>query len=85
MHTALNTKALALAGAGVGAIVLALCFALYAVAGRPDPWMQLFLGTGPTLGGWLVGIAEAALVGGLTGALVGFFYNRFAKPATAAR
>lgn len=40
--------------------------------------MDLFIGSGPTLGGWIVFIAEGAGVGALVGWLVGLFYNRFA-------
>jgi len=81
MNTQLNTRALAASGAIVGALINALCFAIYLVAGRPDPWMQLFIGSGPTVGGWLIGMAEGAAVFALAGALIGFFYNRLAKTA----
>lgn len=76
MNTLLNGRALALAGAAAGAVITALCFAIYAVLGRPDPWMDLFIGSGPTPGGWLVGIAETAVFGALTGWLVAAVYNR---------
>ena len=85
MITHLDTRALALAGAAVFALVNTLCFAIYAIAGRPDPWMELFLGSGPTVGGWLVGIAWGAVMGALIGGLVGVFYNRLAKPVPAGR
>lgn len=72
MNTQLNTRALAAS---------ALCFTIYLVAGRPDPWMQLFIGSGPTVSGWIIGIAEGAVVFAVGGALIGFFYNRLAKTA----
>ena len=81
MNTVLNIRALALAGAVTGALVILACFTLGSFLGRPDPWMALFAGSGPTVGGWLIGIAEGALVGLLEGALVGVFYNRFVGPA----
>lgn len=81
MNTQLNTRALAASGAITGAIINALCFTIYLVAGRPDPWMQLFIGSGPTVGGWIIGMAEGAAVFALAGALIGFFYNRLAKTA----
>lgn len=81
MNTQLNTKALAVAGAVASAVLTALCFAIYAVAGRPDPWMALFIGSGPTALGWLIGIVELGLVGALLGGVVGAVYNRYAKPA----
>ncbi|MGH7522622.1 MAG: hypothetical protein ACREMI_15210 [Gemmatimonadales bacterium] len=81
MNTQLNTKALALAGAVASAVLTVLCFAIYAIAGRPDPWMTLFLGSGPTVGGWLIGIVELGLVGALLGGVVGAVYNRVAKTA----
>ncbi len=81
MNATLNTRALALAGAATGALVILACFTLGTFLGRPDPWMALFVGSGPTVGGWLIGIAEGALVGLFEGALIGVFYNRFAGPA----
>ena len=81
MNTPLNTKALVVAGAIASAVLTVLCFTIYAVAGRPDPWMALFIGSGPTLGGWVIGIVELGLVGALLGVVVGAVYNRFAKPA----
>jgi hypothetical protein len=80
MNTALNIRALAFAGAVTGALAILACFALGSLLGRPDPWMALFVGSGPTLGGWMIGIAEGALVGLFEGALIGVFYNRFARP-----
>ncbi len=84
MNTQLDTRALAFAGAAVFALVNLLCFAIYASAGRPDLWMELFLGSGPTVSGWLVGIAWGAVMGALIGGLVAFFYNRWAKPTASA-
>ena len=81
MNSQLNTGALAASGAIAGGIINALCFSIYLLAGRPDPWMQLFLGSGPTVSGWVIGMAEGAAVFALGGGLIGFFYNRFAKPA----
>lgn len=79
MNMRLDTRALALAGAGAGALIAVACFAIYAVLGRPDPWMPLFIGSGPTLGGWLVGIVESALVGGFACAVLSGIYNRVAR------
>ena len=72
MNTALNTRALAFAGAATGALAILACFTLGTLLGRPDPWMALFVGSGPTLEGALVGLFE--------GTLIGVFYNYFAKP-----
>lgn len=80
MNITLNTRALAFAGAATGALAILACFTLGTLLGRPDPWMTLFVGSGPTLGGWLIGIAEGAAVGLLEGTLVGVFYNLFARP-----
>jgi len=80
MNTALNTRALAFAGAATGGLVTLACFVVGAFLGRPDPWMALFAGSGPSVGGWLIGIAEGALVGLLAGAVIAVFYNRFAGP-----
>jgi hypothetical protein len=82
MNNRLDARALALAGALVGALINAVCFAIYLIAGRPDPWMQLFIGSGPTVGGWIIGMGEGAAVFALAGALFGVFYNRFAKITT---
>jgi hypothetical protein len=79
----LNARALALSGAAAGAILVALCFAIYLVLGQSDPWMPLFVGSGPTVGGWLVGITEGAGVGGLLGWIVATFYNRLAARSVA--
>jgi hypothetical protein len=85
MNTPLNTRALALAGAVTGGVIAALCFAIYAVLGWPDPWMDLFIGAGPSVAGWLIGIAESAAVVAFSGWLVAACYNRFVRPAAAAR
>lgn len=85
METRLNAKALTGAGAIAGGVLNTLCFTIYLVLGRPDPWMELFVGAGPTVGGWLVGIAEGAGVGALLGWLVAVCYNGLAKPAAAER
>jgi hypothetical protein len=81
MRATLDTRALVLAGAITGVVVTAVCFGLYAVLGRPDPWMDLFYGSGPTISGWLVGMAEGAAVGALMGAVLGTVYNGLARPA----
>lgn len=81
MNAQLNTRALTLAGAVVGAIINTLCFTIYLVARQPDPWMSLFLGSGPTVGGWLIGIAEGAAVFAIAGALLAACYNRFVRTA----
>jgi hypothetical protein len=80
MNPILNTRALALSGAAAGAVLNVVCLLIYAIAGRPDPWMELFIGSGPTPFGWLVFIGEGAGVGALLGWLVAFFYNRLSKP-----
>ncbi len=84
MITTLHTRAFALAGAIAGALLTALCFASYALLGRPDPWMDLLVGSGPSVGGWIVGIVEVAVFSGLTGAVVAAVYNRLARPASGA-
>ena len=81
MNTALNTRALAFAGAATGALAILACFTLGTMLRRPDPWMALFVGSGPTVGGWLLGIAEGALVGLFEGTLIGLFYNLFSRPS----
>ena len=81
MNTQLNTKALTIAGAIASAVLTVLCFTIYAVAGRPDPSMALFIGSGPTVLGWLIGIVELGLVGALLGGVVGAVYNRFTTTA----
>jgi hypothetical protein len=80
MNTALNARALALSGAAAGAVLNVVCWLIYVIAGRPDPWMDLFIGSGPTVTGIIVFVAEGAGVGALLGWLVAFFYNRVAKP-----
>ena len=81
MNSQLNSRALAASGAIAGAVINVVCFSIYLIVGQPDPWMQLFIGSGPTVGGWLIGIAEGAAVFAPGGALGGVFYNRFAKSA----
>lgn len=85
MKAKLDIRALATAGAIASAVITALCFGLYAVLGRPDPWMDLFYGSGPTVQGWIVGMLEGAAVGAVAGAVLGAAYNRMARPATQAR
>jgi len=85
MNMQLNTRALALAGGVVGAAVVALCFAIYAALGTPDPWMDLFIGSGPSVAGWLIGMVEGAAVGAFSGWLLAACYNTFARPAAASR
>jgi hypothetical protein len=85
MKIQLNTRALALASGVVGAAVVALCFAIYAVLGNPDPWMDLFIGSGPSVAGWLIGILEGAAVGAFSGWLLAACYNRLARPAAVSR
>ena len=85
MKALLDIRALAIAGAIAGAVITALCFGLYAVLGRPDPWMDLFYGSGPTLLGWIVGTCEGATVGAIAGAILGAVYNRMVRPATQVR
>jgi hypothetical protein len=85
MNAMLDIRALATAGAIASAVITALCFGLYAVLGRPDPWMDLFYGSGPTVLGWIVGMLEGAAVGAVAGAVLGAAYNRMARPATQAR
>jgi ribose/xylose/arabinose/galactoside ABC-type transport system permease subunit len=84
MNTLLNTRALALSGAAACAVLNVVCASIYAIAGRPDPWMDLFIGSGPTIVGSIVFIAEGAAVGALLGWLVAVCYNRLAKPAAVA-
>ncbi|HMA40782.1 MAG TPA: hypothetical protein VKP10_11930 [Gemmatimonadales bacterium] len=85
MKALLDIRALAIAGAIASAVITALCFGLYAVLGRPDPWMELFYGSGPSVLGWIVGMVEGAAVGAVAGGILGAAYNRMARPATQAR
>ena len=85
MKAMLDIRALATAGAIAGALITALGFGLYAALGRPDPWMDLFYGSGPTVLGWLIGTAEGAAVSAIAGAILGAAYNRLARPAAQAR
>jgi hypothetical protein len=84
MNTQLNTKTLTVAGAAAFAVLNIVCLSIYALLGRPDPWMDLFVGSGPTIGGWIVFVAEGAAVGALVGWLVGVLYNRLARSEKAA-
>ena len=79
MNTHLNTKALAFAGSATFAVLNIVCLTIYLVAGLPDPWMTLFVGSGPTVGGWIVFVAEGAAIGALIGWLVAVFYNKRAR------
>lgn len=79
MNTQLNTRALAFAGSATFAVVNVVCLAVYALAGRPDPWMNLFIGSSATVGGWFVFIAEGAVIGALIGWLVAAFYNKLTR------
>ncbi|HSD30619.1 MAG TPA: hypothetical protein VLB49_01830 [Gemmatimonadales bacterium] len=85
MKALLDIRALAIAGAIAGAVITALCFGLYALLGRPDPWMDLFYGSGPTLWGWIVGMGEGAAVSAIAGAILGAAYNRMVRPAAQVR
>lgn len=80
MNTVLNTRALALSGAAAGAVLNVVCWLIYVIAARPDPWMDLFIGSGRSAAGIVVFIAEGGGVGALLGWLVAFFYNRIANP-----
>lgn len=79
MNMLLNTKALAVAGGATFAVVQILCLLVGALSGKPDPWLSLFLGAGPTVGGGIIFVAEGALVGVLIGWLVALFYNKLAR------
>jgi len=79
MNTHLNTRALAFAGAATFAVLNIVCLTIYVIAGRPDPWMTLFIGSGPTVGGWIVFITEGAAIGALIGWLVAAFYDKLAR------
>jgi hypothetical protein len=85
MNSQLNARALALAGGVVCAALAAICFAMYVVLGRPDPWSALFLGSGQTPVGFVVGVAESAAVGGFAGWLTAVTYNRVTRAAPAIR
>ena len=78
MNTHLNTKALAFAGGATFAVLNIVCLTVYVLAGQLDPWMALFIGTGPTVGGWVVFVFEGAVIGALIGWLVAVFYNKLA-------
>ena len=79
MNIQLNTLALAVAGAVAGALLVAVCFALYAIAGGPDPVMPLLLGVGPSFLGGVLGVVQGLVAGGLTGLVVGMTYNRVVR------
>ena len=79
MHTQFNTVALGVAGAFAGAVLVAVCFVLYAIAGGPDPVMPLLLGVGPNFVGGALGVADGAFGGGLAGLTVGLTYNRMVR------
>ncbi|HLB38454.1 MAG TPA: hypothetical protein VJL31_17930, partial [Gemmatimonadales bacterium] len=76
MNSQLNTLALGVAGVLAGGLLVAVCFALYAVAGGPDPVMPLLLGVGPSFLGGVLGVVQGLVAGGLTGLVVGMTYNR---------
>ena len=79
MNALLNTKAFALAGGATFAVIQVLCLVVGAISGRPDAWLPLFLGAGPTVGGWIIFVVEGAVIGMLIGWLVAFFYNKLAR------
>lgn len=76
MNAQLNTKAFALAGGATFAVIQVLCLLVGAISGRPDAWLPLFLGAGPTVGGWIIFVVEGALIGVLIGWLLALFYNK---------
>ena len=79
MNAQINTKALAFAGGATFAVVQVLCLLVGAISGRPDAWLPLFLGAGPTVGGWIIFVVEGAVIGMLIGWLVALFYNKLAR------
>jgi len=79
MNSQLNTLALGVAGVLAGGLLVAACFALYAVAGGPDPVMPLLLGVGPSFLGGALGVAQGLVAGGLVGLVVGLTYNRMVR------
>jgi hypothetical protein len=83
MNSQLNPRALALAGGVVCAALAAICFAIYVVLGRPDPWNALFIGSGQSPIGFAVGVAESAAAGAFGGWLAAVTYNRVTRAATA--
>ena len=85
MNTQLNPRALALAGAAVCAALATICFAIYIILGRPDPWTALFIGSGQTPVGFVVGVAESAAAGAFAGWLAALTYNRAARAAAGSR
>ena len=76
MSMKLDTRAFAIAGASAAALVAAACFSIYVILGQPDPWNQLFNGSGQSALGFLTGVGESAAVGALAGAVVSAVYNR---------
>ncbi len=78
MNTELNTKALAFAGAATFGVIQVLCLLVGFIAGN-DPWLPLFIGAGPTIGGSIVFVAEGAAIGLLIGWVVAVVYNRLAR------
>ena len=84
MNALLQTRAFTLAGAAAGGMLNVVCLVVHALAGRPNPWIDLFVGSGPTLAGWAVFIVEGAAVGALVAWLVAVSYNRLAVPSRVA-
>jgi len=78
MNTQLNTKAFAFAGGATFAVIQVLCLLIGLIAGS-DPWLPLFIGAGPTIGGGIVFVAEGAAIGLLIGWLLAAVYNRLAR------
>lgn len=85
MDTQLNPRALALAGGVVCAALATICFAIYVILGRPDPWTSLFIGSGQTPVGFVVGVAESAAAGAFGGWLAAVTYNRVTRTAAVSR
>ena len=85
MNTQLDPRALALAGGVVCAALAAICFAIYLALGRPDPWTALFIGSGQTPIGFVVGVVESAAAGAFAGWLAAVTYNRVTRAAAPAR
>lgn len=81
MNTLLQPRPLTLAGAAAGGLLNVVCLLLHALSRRPNGWMTLFIGSGPTLWGWIVFVAEGAAVGAFIGWVVAVCYNRLAGPA----
>ena len=79
MNSQLNTAALGVAGAVAGGLLVAVCFALYAIVGGPDPVMPLLVGVAPSFLGGALGVAQGLVAGGLVGLVVGLTYNRMVR------